>query len=316
MRLLEKIGRLPVGVLATSVGLVTLSNIYLLLGFPILKHLAMMVAILVRLAALLKITVHFRIFKSEYKEAVPASLYGTFSMLTMIIGSYLVNYEETIGKAFWYIGILLHLIHTVVFTYEHVVKGVNKDSFTPTWFVTYDGLLVSTVVGSAMGNQVLQEVICWYGLVMFIIIMPFMILRLLKRPIAEQLYHTTAILIAPGSLVIVSFLNVFAEPNPLILYGLYAVIFSSFIFILYNISKFFRFSFHPGFAGLTFPLAIGTVASTSFSNHLINHELEGLGVLIKQLSGIELFLATAVIAFVCYNFLRMLVRTYQSAQSV
>ncbi|MEF2889485.1 MAG: hypothetical protein U0N77_06715 [Turicibacter sanguinis] len=153
MRLLEKIGHLPVGVLATSVGLVTLSNIYLLLGFPILKHLAMMVAILVWLAALLKITVHFRIFKSEYKQAVPASLYGTFSMLTMIIGSYLVNYEETIGKAFWYIGILLHLIHTVVFTYEHVVKGVNKDSFTPTWFVTYDGLLVSTVVGSAMGNQ-------------------------------------------------------------------------------------------------------------------------------------------------------------------
>ncbi|MTO63919.1 transporter, partial [Turicibacter sanguinis] len=117
-------------------------------------------------------------------------------------------------------------------------------------------------------------------------------------------------------LVIVSFLNVFAEPNPLILYGLYAVIFSSFIFILYNIPKFFRFSFHPGFAGLTFPLAIGTVASTSFSNYLINHELEGLGVLIKQLSGIELFLATAVIAFVCYNFLRMLIRSYQSAQNV
>ncbi|MTL52182.1 transporter, partial [Turicibacter sanguinis] len=33
-------------------------------------------------------------------------------------------------------------------------------------------------------------------------------------------------------------------------------------------------------------------------------------------SGIELFLATAVIAFVCYNFLRMLIRSYQSAQNV
>ena len=221
--LLDKIGRLPVGIIATAIGLVTLSNIYFGLGYTWVKYLSIVMATLVWLAALLKLILHFEKVKLEYKQVIPASLYATFAMLTMILGSFIADYFYGIGKTIWLIAIGIHLIHTVIFTYTHVIKRFDKESFIPTWFVTYDGLLVSTVVGSHMHEPLISKIIVIYGLIMFILIMPFMIFRIFKRPLAEQVYHTAAILMAPGCLILVSLLNVYQEPNPWILYVLYII---------------------------------------------------------------------------------------------
>ncbi len=85
----------------------------------------------------------------------------------------------------------------------------------------------------------------------------------------------------------------------------------AFIYILYHIPTFFRFSFHPGFAGLTFPMAIGTVATQRFGAYMTEHGHLLLGDFLHQLTGIQIYLTTAIIAFVVYNFIRMLVRSYQ-----
>ncbi|MDB8460317.1 TDT family transporter [Turicibacter sanguinis] len=309
--LLDKIGRLPVGIIATAIGLVTLSNIYFGLGYTWVKYLSIVMATLVWLAALLKLILHFEKVKLEYKQVIPASLYATFAMLTMILGSFIADYFYGIGKTIWLIAIGIHLIHTVIFTYTHVIKRFDKESFIPTWFVTYDGLLVSTVVGSHMHEPLISKIIVIYGLIMFILIMPFMIFRIFKRPLAQQVYHTAAILMAPGCLILVSLLNVYQEPNPWILYVLYIIIFSAFIYIIYHIPQFFRFSFHPGFAGLTFPMAIGTVATQRFSTYLIEHQHLIIGEFLHQLTGIQLYLTTATVAFVVYNFIRMIVQSYR-----
>lgn len=309
--LLEKIGKLPVGVIATAIGLVTLSNIYFALGYTWVKYLSVTMATLVWLAAVLKLILHFEKVKLEYKDVIPASLYATFAMLTMILGSFIADYFYDLGKTIWLIAIGIHLIHTAIFTYTHVIKRFDKESFIPTWFVTYDGLLVSTVVGSHMHEPIISRIIVLYGLIMFILIMPFMLFRILKRPLAEQVYHTAAILMAPGCLILVSLLNVYEHPNPNILYALYVIIFSAFIYIIYHIPHFFRFSFHPGFAGLTFPMAIGTVATQRFSAYVIEKQHFVIGEFLHQLTGIQIYLTTAIIAFVVYNFIRMIVRSYR-----
>ncbi len=175
-------------------------------------------------AALLKLILHFEKVKVEYKQVVPASLYATFSMLTMILGGFIADYFYVSGKTIWLIAIVMHLVHTVIFTYTHVIKGIDKESFVPTWFVTYDGLLVSTVVRSHMHAPLISKIIVVYGLIMFILIMPFMIIRILKRLLAEQVYHTAAILMAPGCLILVSILNVYEKPSSFILYVLYLII--------------------------------------------------------------------------------------------
>ncbi len=309
--LINKIANFPVGVIATGVGLATLSNVYLTLGFSGIRHISMIIAAIIWVAAFIKFTVHFKTFKQEYKNVVPASLYATFTMITMILGSYIFSYQSAIGKAIWLAGVCLHIVHIVIFTYRNVIKGVNKDTFVPSWFVTYNGLLVSTVVGSAMNEPMLSKCIVYYGITVFIIIIPFMIIRLIKRPLPDALYHTSCILLAPSSLCLVSYLNVIQNPNAVVVYSLYTVAFATLIFILINIPKYFKFSFHPGFAGLTFPLAIGIVASMKMSNFLMTQEMETLGTFVKEVAGIQIFITTAIIAFVFYNFIKLFVKSYQ-----
>ena len=313
-KLLQKIENLPVGAIATMVGLSTLSNVYATLGYSGIRHITMLVGCLVWTAAFLKITVHFKPFKTEYQNVIPASLYATFTMLTMILGSYIFTYSPLIGKSVWLVGLILHAIHILIFTYRNVIKGVQKETFVPTWFVTYNGLLVSVVVGTAMNMTTLLKVITGYGIAIFLILIPFMVIRMIRRPLPDPLAQTAAILLAPSSLCLVSYLNVSANPQAMVVYGLYTIVFATLVFILFNIPKFFKFQFHPGFAALTFPLAIGLVASTKMSAYLTSQGMNHLGSLIHEVVGIQLYVTTIIIGFVAYNFVRLLVRSYDHSK--
>lgn len=81
--------------------------------------------------------------------------------------------------------------------------------------------------------------------------------------------------------------------------------------IIYKMPGFFSFEFNPGFAGLTFPMAIGIVASTKMAGLLTAQGYEFLGNIAKQISGIQIYMTTAIISFVLYNFARILVRSYK-----
>lgn len=308
--LLQKIANLPVGAIATMVGLATLSNVYATLGYAGIKHITMLVGCLVWVAAFLKITVHFTTFKKEYANVIPASLYATFTMLTMILGSYLFTYWPLMGKGIWLAGFVLHFVHILLFTYRNVIKGVNKETFVPTWFVTYNGFLVSAVTGTAMNMPVLLKAVAIYGILVFLTIIPFMIGRMIRRPLPDPLTQTAAILLAPSSLCLVAYLNAFDNPNAIIVYGLYVIIFATLIFILFMIPKFFKFQFHPGFAALTFPLAIGIVASTKMVGYLSTKQELRLASFINEVAGIQLYVTTIIIGFVAYNFIRLLVQSY------
>ncbi|MGL4374314.1 MAG: TDT family transporter, partial [Turicibacter sp.] len=232
--LFKKIENLPVGVIATAVGAATLANAYLPFGFTWIRHLTLFLVSFVWLAAIIKVTYYFTTFKKEYSNVVPASLYATFSMLTMIIGSYIFTYQPMVGKLLWLAGIVIHVTHILIFTYRNVIKGVKIDTFLPTWFVTYNGLLVSTVVGGAMNEPQLSKIIVIYGIIVFLTILPFKLYRLVTKPLPEMLTPTLCILLAPSSLCLVSYLNVFSEPNKIIVIGLYVIILLTLLTILIN----------------------------------------------------------------------------------
>lgn len=303
---LSKFKDIPVAILPTMVGAATLSNVYQTLGYDWIKHITIWIAAIILLAYLIKIVFHFDTVKKEYSMTVPASLYAGFTMILMILGSYVFDFNATIGKGMWFTGLILHAIHIVVFTYRNVIKGVNTDTFVPSWFVTFNGIMVSTVVGGVMNEPTIGKIVVYYGITALVVIMPFMIYRLFKFPLKELLYHTQPILLAPSSLCLVSYLNFIQEPNKYVVYALYAVILATLAFIVYKIPSFFRHKFHPGFAGLTFPMAIGIVASVKMSGFLTAQGYETLANIAKQLSGIQLYVTTIIIGFVGYNMFKLI----------
>lgn len=310
---LQKIAGLPVAILPTMVGTATLSNMWAPLGFTWIRHLTMWAAAIIFCIYLLKIIFHFNVFKKEYSATVPASLYAGFTMLLMILGSYVFDYSPVIGKIMWATGLSIHTVHLLIFIYRNVIKGVKIETFIPSWFVTFNGIMVSTVVGTVMNEPTICTIVVYYGIAALFIIMPFMIVRLIKHPIADPFFQTQAVILAPSSLCVVGYLNIIQTPNPLMVYVLYTIVFISLIYVVFMMPKFFTFDFHPGFAGLTFPMAIGIVASNKMSAFLVAQNQELLGSIIKQIAGLQLYITTGIIIYVLFNFYCMLVNSYKTS---
>lgn len=305
---IERSERMPVGVLATALGAATLSNVYALFGFSMLRHIFMWMGAFVFLLGTIKFTVHRKVFFKEYGNTILASLYGTYSMLAMILGSYVLPYNNVLGRGLWSFGITVHVMLILIFTYINVIKKFDVNKFAPSWFVTYNGIMVSIVVGGAIDAPLVKKIILYYGIGVFFIIIPFMVRRLIVKPLPDAIYHTKAVLLAPSSLCVICYLSIVKVPNPYMISLLYGIVFATLLLLLTKIPKFFSFEFHPGFAGTTFPMAIGTVASFKMADFLGMVGLIDLSNIIRNVAGIQMFITTGIIIFVYFNFLRKAAR--------
>jgi exfoliative toxin A/B len=299
-----KIAGLPPGAIAAALGAATLSNVWNSLGYLWIRDITMTCAGILWLLAAVKITGHFHTFRTEYRNVVPSSLYAAFFMLLMALSMYFYQWIPGIARILFIGAVLLHALHIVIFSFRHILRGVNVKTFVPSWFVTFNGIMVSTVAGPALIPAFSRIILC-YGLTVYFIGILFMAIRLAKAPLDAPLLHTRAIVLAPVSLCLTSYLNVEPEPVfPLVLL-LYGMLLLSLLYIIIGIPRFFSVPFTPGFAGLTFPMAIGTVASLRMSLWLGGGGYEKWSGIVREISGIQLYLTTAIIAFVIFNFLRM-----------
>ncbi len=302
---MNRLERMPVPVLPTFVGALTLSNVYSGMGYPWVRHITMWVATIVLLLYFVKIAKYPKVCKKEYETVVPCSLYAAVTMILMILGSYYFDYIPALGKGIWAAAVAIHAVHILIFTYRNVIKNRDVNTFVPSWFVTYNGIMVSCVVGGAMNAAGVLKYIVYYGIIIYFIIIPVMIWRLINVEVKAPVYHTMAVLLAPCSLCVVSYLNVIQNPNPILLSVLYVCVLASLGFIVWKLPKFFAFSFTPGFAGLTFPMAIGIVASTKMAGYLNGIGNEKLAGIVTQLSGFQVYLTTMIVGFVLLNFVIM-----------
>lgn len=299
---MSRLEKLPVPILPTLVGAATLANVFAGMSYTWVKHITMWLAAVILICYLIKIIRFPGTFLSEYKNVVPASLYAGFSMVTMILGSYIFEFQPVLGKGIWFLGLGIHTVHLIVFTVRNVILKRDINTFVPSWFVTYNGIMVSSVVGGVMNVPELLTVIVYYGITVYFILLPIMIWRLIKVEVKDGVYHTMAVLLAPCSLCLVSYLNVVQNPNPIIVVLLYTCVMASLLFIVIKLPKFFSYAFSPAYAGMTFPMAIGIVASNKMAGYLVNNGYETLGGAVSQLSGIQIYLTTMIVGVVLVNF--------------
>jgi exfoliative toxin A/B len=105
---------------------------------------------------------------------------------------------------------------------------------------------------------------------------------------------------------VASYLTIIKTPNLTLATLLYACVLCSLLFIFYKLPQFFAVEFNPGFAGLTFPMAIGIVASARMSGFLKNQGMEDWANIVGQIQGIQIYVTTAIIGFVLFNFVKHL----------
>lgn len=302
---MNRLERMPVPVLPTFVGALTLSNVYSGMGYVWIRHLTMWAATLIILLYAVKIVRFPMTCKKEYETVVPCSLYAGFTMVLMILGSYYFDYVPALGRGIWLAAIAVHAVHILIFTYRNVIRKRDINTFVPSWFVTYNGIMVSCVVGGSMNAAPVLRIVLYYGIAVYFVILPFMLRRLMTVEVKPAVYHTMAVLLAPCSLCVVSYLNVEQNPSGILLLILYACVLASLAFVIIKLPKFFSFPFAPGFAGMTFPMCIGIVATNKMSAWLTGIGKESWAAMTGQLSGIQIYLTTMIVGYVLLNFLIM-----------
>ncbi|OTN75977.1 hypothetical protein A5886_001053 [Enterococcus sp. 8G7_MSG3316] len=292
------VATLPVGMIATTLGLCTLSNAYNFFELAAIRYLMMSFGCLVWILAAIKILICRDVFLKEYKQVVPASLYATFAMLTAVLSSFIFPYSFYAGTFFWYLAVTMHIIHIGLFSYRNVVKHFDKASFLPTWFVTYVGLLVPVVVGGPIGHPLLQKIIVGYGFIATLTLVPLM----LVQKIPSKMNVTRMIFLAPLSLCIVGYLNVIEQPNLFVLLFLLSCLTVALIMLTSRIPSFLARPFDPTFASMTFPLGICTVALYRGAQFLSGNGFDFSASILYHIFSLVLFFATGVLLFVGYRF--------------
>lgn len=304
----------------SMVGLATLSTDWARLGgqwgsqWPWAQWLGWQQPVVMAVAALAlllfcgRLLLRFRDVRKEYAEVVPCSLYSGALMLTMILGSYAMAFAPLLGKALWLCGFIVHAVHTSLFTVNHVLRGVRVETFVPSWYVTYNGIMVAGVVGSAMHAPTILSGVLYYGIAAYLLILPFMLWRLARRPLAQPFVLTQAILLAPSSLCVAAYFNAVQTPPLPAVGGLYLLVVLTLVFVLIKLPAFLRQPFSPAYSALTFPMAIAVTASMQMSRLLTQQGDPALGSLVHWLSIGQLLLTTVIILGVICGIATLMLR--------
>ena len=309
MRRIEKI---PIPVMAACLGTLTLGNVYGSIGFTWLRALCMFVGTVLVLVYTAKIVFFPKAFISEYRQVIPASIYATIPMCLMTLGSYYYEKGLAFGKGIWLFAVGLHFVHILVFTgmhtYGHVIRKKDPLPLMPSWFVTYNGWLAACVTGTAMNAGRLLKGMTVYGCLIYPVLLFFIIRRLLRHPIVDGTYHTMGVLLTPCCFCLIGCINAFEHPAPALVYILYGMVLLTLLYLVTKIPEFFSYDFYPGFAGISFPMALGVVASRKMAEFLTARGWEAGAVFCTQLSGLQILIASMVVGYVQAMFIRMLLR--------
>lgn len=312
--IIQKLELLPVGVFATTLGFITLGNCFTSFGINSVRHVIVNLAVIILIIGFMKLFIYPSKVKEELKQTIGASIYPTFPMSMMLMGAYYAKYYFPLGKGLWLLGILIHLLILICFIYFNIIKTFNFKEFLPSTFVPFVGLIVATISGGAMNSPMISTSIFYFSFIAYFIMLPFLVYRLFKHDVNDKVYPIVCIMAAPPSLCVVAYTTLFKEPNLYITLFVYAIVVIMSIYMYTKFPKIFRLKFMPSHAGITFPLAITTLATIKVSGVLALYGYEWWSVLLKEIAGLQIVLACAGITFVAYSFMRMFFDIFKAEQ--
>lgn len=258
------------------------------------------IAAMLLLILTVKFVLHPQLLMQDLAHPVVGSVVPTFAMATMVVSKAVAG---NLGTGLWLFAVALHLVFLVTFAW-HRLKDFQLHHMVPSWFVPPIGIIVADVASPGGAFDPLAQVLLWFGIVCYAVMLPMMLYRLIFcAEVPDAAKPTIAIMAAPASLSLAGYLTVTAEPAPVlvaVLLGI-AVLMTALIYLAFI--KLLRLPFSPGYAAFTFPMVIG--ATALFKVATLAESLGLDTVAINQLRWMaegELVIATLVVSYVALRF--------------
>lgn len=310
----QSIINLPIALAGISLGFSSISSVWESLGGNYIRHFAILFSVICIGLLIVKFLLDPQKTINELKHPITGSLYFTFTMALMVISSYLSKYNLNLAKVMWLGAIILHVMMFIAFII-FMSKNFKFENIAPSWFVPAVGIGLSVVTGTNMGFSSLSRGLFFYSFTWLLILLPILIYRskFYKIEIPQQARMTLAVFGAPSSLCLAGYLGVF-EPSRIILVILVPLAFSLTIFLYILLPGFLKQPFTLGFAPLTFPLAIGVIATQRYTAYLTGISSKWVE-LFNEIFFIQLIIATLVIGYVVYKTIEMFINSMSKGGS-
>lgn len=284
----------PIPITGLILSLFTLGNIFA--QYKTVRNVIGLIGIVLYLLYLIKIFVSIKGIIEECKNPIPASVFLTFTMSTVLLATYIKPYSFELARIIWIAGILGHILLAIVFSIKFLLKFSIKTVFA-SWYIVYVGMAVGAATAPAMKMLNIGRLTFWIGLVGFIFILPLVCYRVWKvKGIPQPAQPTLVIMSAPASLLLAGYLNSFEVKNIVMVYALLACSIFFYCLALYYLVRSIKKEFNPAYSAYTFPLVISALAIKLTAKFL------GQNIL-KVFANFQICVSSIVVAFVLVGYL-------------
>lgn len=196
-----------------------------------------------------------------FDNLIVMSAMATLPMAVMLLAVYIKPIVSIIALPMWWIGYTLSVILIIGFTIRHTLP-LQLNKVFASYFVLYVGIVVGSVTAPAFKLQWLGQLTFWYGLIIYLILLPIVIVRYKKLPVLKDpAKPIIAIFAAPANLLMVGYMSSFTQKHELLVILLLVLGLSTSVFGLIKVIQLRHLKFFPSYSAYTFPFVIGALAT-------------------------------------------------------
>ena len=264
------------------------------------------IATFIGLIILLKIIFYPKQWVEDMQQPITASVFGTFSMAIMLLSVYAKPLFGKNAVIIWYIGLAIHILLILYFTFKFVLKFDLKKVFA-SYFIVYVGIAVASVSAPAFEQTLIGTYTFWFAFITFILLLFVVGYRYLKyRDIPEPARPLFCIFAAPMSLCLAGYIQSVSPKSKAFIVGMAIVAFLLFVLVLIFLIRFLKLKFYPSYAAFTFPFVISAIAMKQTNAFLQMQDIKVRGLTTLVL--LETILAAVL---VLYAFTRYLMNIFK-----
>ncbi|MBR6993583.1 MAG: TDT family transporter [Methanobrevibacter sp.] len=255
------IKNIPIPITGLILALLSLGNLLQDIH-PHVRYLFGAIGMVLIILVVLKVIQYPSDIKNDFKNPILVSSSGTFSMSLMLLSTYLSTFMPSIGYIIWIIGISLHILLMIYFTYNFIIRNFNITTVYPSYWIVFVGITMGAITAPVYGLEEIGFIFFMIGFIAMLVTTPVIIYRYARHnEIPDMNKPLICIFTALFSILIVGYLNSSKTLSLEFITVLYLLACLFYIFALYKLIEYRNLDFYPSFSAFTFPFVISAIAT-------------------------------------------------------
>ena len=264
---------------------------------PYFKYAFGAIGTIILVLMILKIVLYPQSIREDFKNPVIVSSSGTFSMSLMILSTYLIPFMPSIAYAVWIIGIALHILLVIYFTYNFIIRKFDISTVYPSYWIVYVGITMGAITAHFHGLYEIDFIFFIIGFMGMLVSTPLVLYReFIYKQIPDPNKPLTCIFTALFSILIFGYLNSAQNISSEFVFGLYALACIFYIFSFYKLISYRKLKFYPSFSAFTFPFVISALATKGIVGKISSN------MILNDILIFETAIATVLVVYVLIKY--------------